>query len=82
MLLNALVHRSYMGAMIQMRVYDNKLSIWNEGLLPEGLDAVALKGHHVSRPRNPLIAGEICLNPKYITPEKKSNNGTASHTYH
>ncbi len=65
MLLNALVHRSYMGAMIQMRVYDNKLSIWNEGLLPEGLDAVALKGHHVSRPRNPLIA-DVCFKAGYI----------------
>ena len=65
MLLNALVHRSYMGAMIQMRIYDNKLSIWNEGLLPEGLDAAALKGHHVSRPRNPLIA-DVCFKAGYI----------------
>jgi len=36
MLLNALVHRTYMGADIQMRVYDDKLSIWNEGGLPFG----------------------------------------------
>jgi ATP-dependent DNA helicase RecG len=34
MLLNALVHRTYMGAAIQMRVFDNKFSIWNEGGLP------------------------------------------------
>jgi len=27
MLLNALVHRAYMGATIQMRVYDDRLSI-------------------------------------------------------
>jgi ATP-dependent DNA helicase RecG len=65
MLLNALVHRSYMGAMIQMRVYDNKLSIWNEGALPEGMDARALKGHHVSRPRNQLIA-DVCFKAGYI----------------
>ena len=36
-LLNALVHRNYMGAMIQIRIYDNKLSIWNEGTLPAGI---------------------------------------------
>ena len=28
MLLNALVHRNYMGAPIQIRVYDDKISIW------------------------------------------------------
>ena len=36
MLLNALVHRNYMGAPIQIRVYDNKIIFWNEGTLPEG----------------------------------------------
>ena len=48
-----------------MRVYDNKLSIWNEGALPEGMDAHALKGHHVSRPRNQLIA-DVCFKAGYI----------------
>ncbi|MBF4470940.1 ATP-binding protein [Flavobacterium sp. HJJ] len=65
MLLNALVHRSYMGSMIQMRVYDNKLNIWNEGLLPEGMDFESLKHHHISRPRNPLIA-DVCFKAGYI----------------
>ena len=65
MLLNAMVHRTYMGAKIQMRVYDNKLSIWNEGALPEGLDEESLKVHHVSKPRNPLIA-EVCFKAGYI----------------
>ncbi|MCY4561963.1 MAG: putative DNA binding domain-containing protein [Flavobacteriaceae bacterium] len=65
MLLNAMVHRTYMGAKIQMRVYDNKLSIWNEGVLPEGLDEESLKVHHVSKPRNPLIA-EVCFKAGYI----------------
>jgi ATP-dependent DNA helicase RecG len=37
MLLNALVHRNHMGAPIQIRVYDDKISIWNEGTLPDGL---------------------------------------------
>ncbi|MFV5701728.1 ATP-binding protein [Flavobacterium sp. XS2P12] len=65
MLLNALVHRSYMGSMIQMRVYDNKLTIWNEGLLPEGMELESLKRHHISRPRNPLIA-DVCFKAGYI----------------
>ena len=46
MLLNALVHRNYMGAPIQIRVYDDKISIWNEGTLPDGLTLEALKRSH------------------------------------
>ncbi|TRX03216.1 ATP-binding protein [Flavobacterium gawalongense] len=65
MLLNALVHRSYMGSMIQLRVYDTKLTIWNEGLLPEGMELESLKRHHISRPRNPLIA-DVCFKAGYI----------------
>ncbi|SHF88324.1 ATP-dependent DNA helicase RecG [Flavobacterium segetis] len=65
MLLNALVHRSYMGSMIQMRVYDDKLTIWNEGLLPDGMELESLKRHHISRPRNPLIA-DVCFKAGYI----------------
>lgn len=34
MLFNALVHRTYMGAQTELRIYDNRLSIWNEGGLP------------------------------------------------
>lgn len=56
MLLNAMVHRTYMGADIQLRVYDSKLSIWNEGGLPSGLTLEKLKEEHNSRPRNPKIA--------------------------
>ena len=37
MLLNALVHKTYTGAAVQLRVFDHKLSIWNEGLLPLSL---------------------------------------------
>lgn len=65
MLLNALVHRTYMGSMIQIRVYDHKLTLWNEGNLPEGMTVESLKGHHVSRPRNPLIA-DVCFKAGYI----------------
>ena len=65
MLLNALVHRTYMGSMIQIRVYDDKLTIWNEGNLPEGMTIASLKEHHVSRPRNPLIA-DVCFKAGFI----------------
>ncbi len=61
MLLNALVHRTYMGATIQMRVYDDRLSIWNEGTLPYGLSLEDLKREHSSRPRNPVIANACFL---------------------
>jgi ATP-dependent DNA helicase RecG len=61
MLLNALVHRTYMGATIQMRVYDDRLSIWNEGALPCGLSLEDLKKEHSSRPRNPLLANACFL---------------------
>jgi len=65
MLLNALVHRNYMGAPIQIRVYDDKISIWNEGTLPDGLTLEALKRSHSSRPRNPIIA-DVCFRGGYI----------------
>lgn len=65
MLLNALVHRNYMGAPIQIRVYDDKISIWNEGTLPDGLTLDALKRSHSSRPRNPIIA-DVCFKGGYI----------------
>ncbi len=65
MLLNALVHRNYMGAPIQIRVYDDKISIWNEGSLPAGLTLDALKRSHSSRPRNPIIA-DVSFKGGYI----------------
>jgi ATP-dependent DNA helicase RecG len=65
MLLNALVHRNYMGAAIQIRVYDDKISIWNEGTLPEGLTLAALKRSHSSKPRNPIIA-DVAFKGGYI----------------
>ena len=64
-LLNSLVHRNYMGAPIQIRVYDDKISIWNEGTLPAGLTLDALKRSHSSRPRNPIIA-DVAFKGGYI----------------
>ncbi len=55
-ILNAIVHREYMGAPIQISVYDDKLIVWNEGSLPEDLTFEDLKKKHSSRPHNPILA--------------------------
>jgi ATP-dependent DNA helicase RecG len=65
MVLNALVHRNYLGAMTQIRIYDSKLSIWNEGALPMGITSADLRINHSSKPRNPIIA-DVCFKGGYI----------------
>jgi ATP-dependent DNA helicase RecG len=65
MILNALVHRNYMGAPTQIRLYDNHFSIWNDGGLPDGITEEDLKKVHRSKPRNPLIA-DTCFKAGYI----------------
>ncbi|OQB31269.1 MAG: Divergent AAA domain protein [Bacteroidetes bacterium ADurb.Bin174] len=59
-ILNALVHRNYMGAHTQIRVYDDKISFWNDGGLESPLTVESLKRPHSSRPRNVLIA-DVCF---------------------
>lgn len=65
MLLNALIHRNYMGAPTQIRIYDDKIEIWNDGLLPEGFTIETIKIPHSSKPRNPIIA-DVCFRAGYI----------------
>jgi len=65
MLLNALIHRNYMGAPTQLRVYDNKLFLWNDGRLPETITLEQLKHTHSSHPRNPILA-EACFRGGFI----------------
>ena len=51
--LNAVVHRDYaIAAPIQIRVYTDRLLIWNRGELPENW----LLGPHPSQPYNPDVA--------------------------
>lgn len=64
-LLNALVHRDYMSSFIQVRIYDDKLWVWNSGKLPENISLESLRGVHSSHPRNPLIA-DVCFKGGYI----------------
>lgn len=56
-LLNAVIHRDYATpAPIQIRVYADRLRIWNPGQLPEGWTMEKLLGAHASEPHNPEIA--------------------------
>lgn len=55
--LNAIVHRDYSNPVpIQIRVYDNRISIWNPGALSPGWTRARLTGKHASVPSNPGIA--------------------------
>jgi len=65
MLLNALVHKKYMGAAIQVRIFDDRLSIWNEGTLPNGMTIENLKVEHNSKSPNPVLA-DACFKAGYI----------------
>lgn len=56
-ILNAIVHKDYVSATpIQISVYDDKLMIWNCGVLPENWSIETLLSKHGSRPYNPDVA--------------------------
>ena len=56
-LLNAVAHKDYAGCTpIQIKVYADKIRIWNEGQLPEDWTVDKLLHEHSSRPYNPDIA--------------------------
>jgi len=65
-IINALIHRDYMiPAQTQLRVYDDKIWLWNAGKLPEGISIEQLKKPHASYLRNPLLA-DIFYKAGYI----------------
>ena len=53
---NSIIHKDYTGAHIQLKVYDDRIVLWNEGNLPDGYTVKTLMGVHSSRPRNKNIA--------------------------
>lgn len=56
-LLNAVAHKDYTGCTpIQIKVYADRIRIWNEGQLPENWTVDKLLHEHSSRPYNPDIA--------------------------
>lgn len=55
--INAVCHRDYaMTGTVQVRIYDDRLEIWNPGLLPPELTFESLFEEHPSRPRSPKLA--------------------------
>ncbi|MDI9597256.1 MAG: ATP-binding protein [Atribacterota bacterium] len=60
--INSLIHKDYLStAEIQIKIYDDKIWIWNPGKLPSELKVDDLKKDHSSYPRNPLIANVFYL---------------------
>lgn len=53
---NSIIHKQYAGPDIQMRVYDDRIDLWNFGKLPEGYTFEQMFMPHRSMPRNKLIA--------------------------
>jgi ATP-dependent DNA helicase RecG len=56
-ILNAIVHRDYtVGIPIQIKVFPDSVTIYNEGRLPENWTVADLLAKHGSRPYNPKVA--------------------------
>ena len=56
MIFNSIIHKEYCRAHIQMKVYDNRVVLWNPGALPADLPASKLLEPHPSEPRNANVA--------------------------
>lgn len=65
-LINAVCHRDYAStANVQIRIFDDRLEIWNPGGLPDGMTVADLWRQHESCPRNQLVANAFFL-IKYV----------------
>lgn len=53
---NAIIHKDYTGVHIQMRVYNDRIVLWNQGELPDKWTIEKLLSEHSSQPRNRNIA--------------------------
>ena len=63
---NAIAHRDYRSTSgVQIRIFDDRIQVWNPGTLPEGWTIETLKKEHESKPYNPLLARMLFL-IKYI----------------
>ena len=72
-IINAIIHRDYRRPEeIQIKIYDDHLTIWNPGTLPFDLTVEDLYREHPSHPRNKLIA-EVFYLAEYI---EKWGSGT------
>ncbi|GAB6274709.1 MAG: helix-turn-helix domain-containing protein [Peptococcaceae bacterium] len=55
-IINAVIHRDYIGPHIQLKIYPDKIILWNVGTLPKEIKIDELKKSHASYPRNELLA--------------------------
>ena len=72
-IVNAIAHRDYhSNASVEVRLFTDRLEVWNPGSLPGTLTLDDLRNDHPSVPRNPLIAESLYLT-RYI---EKVGSGT------
>lgn len=65
-IINAIAHRDYYSnASVEVRLFADRLEVWNPGKLPDTLTLDSLRTDHPSVPRNPLIAESLYLT-RYI----------------
>ena len=70
---NAIAHRDYnSNASVEVRLFADRLEVWNPGSLPGTLTLESLHGDHPSVPFNPLIAESLYL-ARYV---EKAGSGT------
>lgn len=63
---NAIAHRDYESpSKVQVRIFDNRLEVWNPGKLPDEITIEDLRREHISVPRNPLLFKQL-LWVKYV----------------
>lgn len=72
-IVNAIAHRDYhSNGSVEVRLFSDRLEIWNPGRLPHPLTPALLREDHPSVPNNPLIAESLYL-ARYI---EKAGSGT------
>lgn len=74
-IINAIAHRDYhSNAAVEVRLFADRLEVWNPGSLPGTLVLADLRRDHASVPNNPLIAEPLYL-ARYI---ERLGSGTQS----
>jgi len=65
-IINAIAHRDYYSnASVEVRLFADRLEVWNPGRLPGSLTLEGLRHDHASIPNNPLVAESLYLT-RYI----------------
>ncbi|MDP2767909.1 MAG: putative DNA binding domain-containing protein [Candidatus Methanoperedens sp.] len=65
-IVNAIAHRDYESpSKVQVRIFDNRIEVWNPGKLPDEITIEDLRREHISVPHNPLLFKQL-LWVKYV----------------